>query len=149
MNEHVGKRFSYYRKQAMALLAEESRLNEIVSLVGKDALSDKEQLSLEMARSLREDFLQQNAFRPDDTYTPIEKQSRMLQIIIRFYEMGQEALEAGAYLGDILSAPVREDIAKMKYILEEVTRSLDRIYSKMESELGDLADKGGRKNEGV
>ena len=108
MDVNVGPEFSQNRKRAMALLQEESSLQEIVRLVGRDTLSEKDQLKLEVAKSIREDYLQQNAFMESDTYTSLTKQDRMLQLVLKFYDEGKRGLESGAYLKEISELPVRE-----------------------------------------
>ncbi len=103
---------------AMALLQKEAELEEIVRLVGKDSLSPGDRLVLEAARSVREDFLHQNAFHEVDTYTSMTKQAGMLAGIMHFYRSARAALEQGADIRDIEELPVREQIARMKYLVE-------------------------------
>lgn len=139
LNQHVNKNYSALRKEASILLKEENRLMEIVRLVGKDALSDEEQLALEISKSIREDFLQQNAFHVEDTYTDVNKQFRMLELILKFRELSKEALNREVYLMDILNLGVREHIARMKYINgEKFLEQADEIESKMERQLTSL-----------
>ena len=107
------------RQQALATLQDESELNEIVQLVGIDALSWKDRLKLEVARMIREDYLHQNAFDEVDTYTSLEKQYRMLRLIIQYLERGSAALDAGADLSKVTGLKVRERIGRAKYIPEE------------------------------
>jgi V/A-type H+-transporting ATPase subunit A len=124
---NVDPNFSANRKLSMALLQEESSLQEIVRLVGRDTLSESDQLKLEVAKSLREDFLQQNAFHDVDTFCSLDKQNKMLSLILLFYHEAQKALEEGVYLGEIENLPVRERIARSKYLSEEEEGALDDI----------------------
>ena len=107
------------RDEAMALLQKEAELQEIVQLVGPDALPDRERITLETTRMIREDFLQQNAYHEVDTYCSPSKQFEMLRTIIMFHRNATAALEKGAPAADIISLPVKEDIGRMKYIPEE------------------------------
>jgi V/A-type H+-transporting ATPase subunit A len=117
--EEVAEDFSELRQMAMQLLEEESELQEIARLVGVESLSAKERLVLESARSIREDFLHQNAFHPQDTYTSLRKQYLMLRTIVHFHHQCLKALEEGLNLEDILALRIREKISKMKYLPEE------------------------------
>lgn len=119
MDENVENTFSARRTQAMRLLQEESNLQEIVRLVGKDTLSYEDQLKLEAAKSIREDFLQQNAFHEQDTFTSLDKQNKMLTMVLAFYNEAVKALKEGVFLGDLLNLPIREKIARAKYIDEK------------------------------
>ena len=98
----------------MALLQEEAKLQEIVRLVGRDSLSEHDQLKLEVTKSLREDFLQQNAFHEVDTYCSLDKQFKMLKLILFFYDEAQRAIKEGVYLNEILALPSREKNNKSK-----------------------------------
>ncbi len=122
MDDYYKKEVSYdwthNRGHALRILQEEADLEEIVRLVGIDALSPKDRLTLEVARSIREDFLHQNAFHEVDTYTSLQKQFYMLETILLFYRKALEAIETGIPLNPILEHEVREDIARMKYIPE-------------------------------
>ncbi len=106
------------RDSAMALLQKESELQEIVQLVGPDALPDRERIILESTRMIREDFLQQNAYHEVDTYCSPQKQYGMLSIIMNFHEETTSALEKGASIDDLIKLKVKEDIGRMKYIPE-------------------------------
>lgn len=117
--DKVAEDFADLRQVSMQLLEEESELQEIARLVGVESLSSKERLVLESARSIREDFLHQNAFHPQDTYTSLRKQYLMMRTIIHFHNNGLKALEAGVDLEEILSLKVREKISKMKFLPEE------------------------------
>lgn len=139
LNAHVNKNYSALRKEATLILKDENRLIEIVRLVGKDALSDEEQLALEIAKSVREDFLQQNAFHTEDTYTDVNKQFRMLELILKFRHLSIETLSRGVFLGDILNLSVREHIARMKYINgDKFLEEAGKIEAKMERQLTSL-----------
>ncbi len=143
MDVNVGPEFSQNRKRAMALLQEESSLQEIVRLVGRDTLSEKDQLKLEVAKSIREDYLQQNAFMESDTYTSLTKQDKMLQLVLKFYDEGQRGLESGAYLKEISEMPVREKIARAKYMPESDLDKMNEILNEIENEVDNLINKGG------
>jgi len=143
MDVNVGPEFSQNRKRAMALLQEESSLQEIVRLVGRDTLSEKDQLKLEVAKSIREDYLQQNAFMESDTYTSLTKQDKMLQLVLKFYDEGNRGLESGAYLKEISEMPVREKIARAKYMAESDLDKMNDILNEIENEVDNLINKGG------
>ena len=143
MDVNVGPEFSQNRKRAMALLQEESSLQEIVRLVGRDTLSEKDQFKLEVAKSIREDYLQQNAFMESDTYTSLTKQDKMLQLVLKFYDEGQRGLESGAYLKEISEMPVREKIARAKYMPESDLDKMNDILNEIENEVDNLINKGG------
>ena len=143
MDVNVGPEFSQNRKRAMALLQEESSLQEIVRLVGRDTLSEKDQLKLEAAKSIREDYLQQNAFMESDTYTSLTKQDKMLQLVLKFYDEGQRGLESGVYLKEISEMPVREKIARAKYMPESDLDKMNDILNEIENEVDNLINKGG------
>ena len=102
----------------MALLQKESELQEIVQLVGPDALPDRERITLETTRMIREDFLQQNAYHEVDTYCPPQKQYQMLKTIIMFHTNAEAALDRGAASADIITIPAKDDIGRMKYLPE-------------------------------
>jgi len=120
---------------AMQLLEKEAELEEIVRLVGKDTLSAQDRLVLEVARSIREDFLHQNAFHEVDTYASLAKQAAMLSAILRFYELGQAALARGVEVEAVERAAVRDRIARMKYLTEaEAPRAIAQAGAEMEKE---------------
>ena len=146
MDQNVGPKFSKNRARAISLLQEENSLQEIVRLVGKDTLSEKDQLKLEIAKSIREDYLQQNAFMESDTYTSLEKQDKMLDIVLKFYDEGLRGLENGAYLNEIVAMPVRERIARAKYLPEAELGKIDEIAKELEKEIDELVNKGGVAN---
>ena len=132
------------RQRTMQLLQEESELEEIVRLVGFDALSLGDRLKLETARSIREDYLHQNAFHEIDTYTSLEKQYGMLRLILKWGELGQKALDAGADFSKISSLPVREDIGRAKYVEEKDVREKFAIIDKeLTDQMSALYEEGG------
>lgn len=143
MDAHVADDWSALRTEAMALLQEEANLEEIVRLVGMDALSEGDRLKLEVAKSIREDYLQQNAFHENDTYTSLNKQYKMLNLILSFKHEAEKALEAGVYLDKVLKLPVRDRIARSKYISEEEISKMDDILVELKSEMNKLIREGG------
>ena len=146
MDKNVGPEFSKNRSKAMSLLQEESSLQEIVRLVGKDTLSEKDQLKLEVAKSIREDYLQQNAFMESDTYTSLEKQDKMLALVLKFYDEGIRGLDNGAYLNEITDLAVRERIARAKYLPESELSKIDEISKELIEQIDNLINKGGALN---
>ena len=143
-NAHVSPEWVDLRQKTMHLLQEESELEEIVRLVGFDALSLKDRLKLETARSVREDYLHQNAFHEIDTYTSLEKQFSMLKLILKWGELGEKALDAGVEFSKIAALPVREDIGRAKYVEEkDVTERFAAIESKLEDQMSALTEEGG------
>lgn len=118
-DENVNKEWSSLRGQLMMLLQEESELNEIVQLVGMDALSAPDRLKLEAARSIREDYLHQDAFHEVDTYTSAKKQKIMMELVLQYYTDAKTALAQGANIEKLVALPVREQIGRYKYIPEE------------------------------
>jgi len=125
------------RKDAMRVLQEEAELEEIVRLVGVDALSPVNRVTLEAARSIREDYLHQNAFHNVDTYTSLNKQYRMLRLVMGYYYFGIKAAEQGAPLDKLLNLPVREKIGRAKYIEE---KDVDIMFMELEKELKQQID---------
>ena len=142
-NKEVAEDWSELRMQAMALLQEEASLDEIVRLVGIDALSEKDRLKLEVAKSIREDYLQQNSFHEIDTYTSLEKQYRMLKLVLLFKVEAERALEAGVYLNKILELEVRDKIARSKYISEADIKRTDDIAEELKVAIDELIREGG------
>lgn len=137
--ENVGADWEDLRKETMRLLQEEAGLEEIVSLVGIDALSQKDRLTLETAKSIREDYLHQNAFHEIDTYASLNKQKRMLNLILGFHKLGVDALYKNVDIEDILELPVREKIGRAKYIEESKQDEFDEIEKEMKKEFGGLS----------
>lgn len=145
--ENVAKSWGTLRADAMRVLQEEAELEEIVRLVGVDALSAGDRLTLEAAKSIREDYLHQNAFHDVDTYTSLNKQFKMLQLIMNFYYLGKNAIEAGVSIKDLFEMPVREKIGRAKYTLEEqVDSNLDKIETELKNEIESLISKEVDKN---
>ncbi|OYT59310.1 ATP synthase subunit A [Euryarchaeota archaeon ex4484_178] len=137
--KNVAKDWYDMRKEAMSILQRESELQEIVQLVGPDALPAKEQALLETARSLREDFLQQNALHEVDTYCPAEKQYLMLKLILKFHNLITHAVESGVSMDSIRKLSVKEDLAYMGRISNEAYRDeFAKIEEKMEREIDAL-----------
>lgn len=145
LDQLMGPRWSEMVNEAMAILQEESRLEEIVQLVGMDSLSQKDRLTMITARSLRQDYLQQNAFDDVDTYTSRNKQFKMLENILYFDEQAKRALQLGAYLDDITKGTIdlRERIARSKYIPEEELTRLDAIKQDTKTLLQKIVETGG------
>lgn len=143
MGDNVSERFPENRADAMALLQEESGLQEIVRLVGRDTLSEKDQLKLEVAKSIREDYLQQNAFQDVDTFTSLEKQDKMLDLVLKFYRESLRGLEKHVYLNELLQLPVRESIARAKYTEEANIAKLDEISEEITKQVDELINRGG------
>lgn len=132
------------RREAMTLLKRESELEEVVRLVGMDALAPPDRLLLEGTKMLREDFLHQNAFDPVDTYTSFQKQFLMLEIILEYYRHARKALDAGAPLEALLDAPVKERIAQARNIPEENLDEFEDIGQEIEREASEAAAERGR-----
>ncbi len=145
MNKNVSSRFPENRIAAMTLLQEEAGLQEIVRLIGKDSLSAREQLKLEIAKSIREDYLQQNAFQEVDSFTSLEKQDKMLNLILEFYREAQRALDNNVYLSEIVNLPVRESITRAKYIEEKEIEKLDKISEEVIKAIDNLINSVGGK----
>ena len=141
MDKNVDERFSKNRVNAMKLLQEEASLQEIVRLVGKDTLSFEDQLKLEAAKSIREDYLQHNAFHEQDTFTSLAKQDKMLNMVLNFYYQAKRALESNVYINDILSLEVRENIARAKYLSEEEIGKIDEIDKEVVRKIDELISK--------
>lgn len=141
---NVSHEWVVLRTKTMQLLQEEAELEEIVRLVGVDALSLKDRLKLETARSIREDYLHQNAFHDTDTYTSLEKQFGLLRLILKWGELGEKALDAGALLSKIIALPVREEIGRAKYAAEKDTaQQFAQIAAHLESQMSALYEEGG------
>ncbi len=141
--EHVALDWADNRNEAMKILQQESELQELVRLVGYDALSPHDQLLLETARSLREDFLQQDAFDDIDTYCPLQKQYHMLRNVLHFHHKAEEALQAGVSVKDIVSLPIREKISRMRFIPPDRLDEIKAIYDEIDAAFENLMKKGG------
>ena len=140
--DNVADDFNVYKAEIRYVLQEESQLNEIVRLVGMDALGAKDRLTMETAKSIREDYLHQNAFHEVDTYTSLDKQYKMMKLILDFYHIATDALDQGVELRDILALPVREQIGRSKYIEETHIDRFDEIARNIKKEISALLNKG-------
>ncbi len=132
------------RIEAMSLLEDEDRLKEIVRLVGIDSLSKDERMILETSKSLREDFLHQNAFHEVDTYASMDKQFKMLRNILTFHHLAMEALKRGAALKDVTEMEIREKVVRMRYVDEKELSTLDALEEEIKKEIGNLMPAGVR-----
>ena len=143
-DEHMGPDFMKNRNRAMHLLQEENELNEIVQLVGKDSLSPKDQLTLEIARMLREDFLQQNAFMDVDAYSSFDRQMRLLALILHYETLCRDAIDKGAALPALFAIPARERLGWAKYAAaEEYAANYQQVRAEMDGQIADLVKKAG------
>ena len=131
-NEEVAADWMEDRQKMMTILQEEAELNEIVQMVGMDALSPTDRLKMEAARSIREDFLHQNSFHEIDTYTPLRKQYLMMKLVLAFYEKSVDALNKGADMNALIAMPVREKIGRYKYTTDV---DIESEYKNVEEEL--------------
>lgn len=138
IDENVDEEFSTMRKRAMSLLQQESGLLEVVRLVGRDALSDDDKLKLNVTKSIREDYLQQNAFHDVDTYCSLAKQDKMLGIILYNYDKCLEALSKGVEIKQIEGLDVNESISRLKLISEDNKERFDEIRSEIDSAISKL-----------
>lgn len=136
--EHVGEEWMSLRASCMRILQEEAQLDEIVRLVGMDALSPSNRLTMETAKSIREDYLHQNAFHEVDTYTSLEKQQNMMRLILEFDRLASDALDQNVDIEDILELPVREQIGRAKYIPEKDMNKFDEILIEIKKEMSEL-----------
>jgi V/A-type H+-transporting ATPase subunit A len=149
MNDYLdsilGDEWSKEVNEAMSILQEESRLEEIVQLVGIESLSQKDRITMITARSLRQDYLQQNAFDDVDTFTSREKQFKMLNNILFFNQEAQRGIQLGAYVNEIINGTVsiRERIARSKYIPEEEMDRLDEIHNEIHQTIQTILERGG------
>ena len=142
-NEEVAADWMEDRQKMMTILQEEAELNEIVQMVGMDALSPTDRLKMEAARSIREDFLHQNSFHEVDTYTSLKKQHMMMRLVNAFYERSVAALGEGASLRKLISMPVREQIGRFKYTkAEDVEKEYQAVLDELAKEVADAAGKG-------
>ena len=143
-DEHLGADFMKNRDKAMHMLQEENELNEIVQLVGKDSLSAGDQLTLEVARMLREDFLQQNAFMDVDSYSSFDRQKRMLQLILNYDSQCRDAIGKGVEVQKLFDLPVRTAIAQAKYDEADTYQATyDQVEQQLEQEVADEIKKAG------
>lgn len=140
--ENVDKDWLILRQKLMTLLQEEAELEEIVKMVGMDALSAPDRLKMEAARSIREDYLHQNSFHEVDTYTSLEKQNMMMKMVMGFYEEAMDALNKGANINDLIKMPVREAIGRFKYTHEDnIESEFDRINNQLSLEIANTLSK--------
>ncbi|MGI6118926.1 MAG: V-type ATP synthase subunit A [Bilifractor sp.] len=144
-NENVEEDWLETRQHLMSLLQEEASLNDIVKMVGMDALSPQERLKMEAARSIREDFLHQNSFDEIDTYTSLKKQYYLMKLVYAFYDLGSKALSDGADIEDLVKAKVRESIGRYKYTTEDrIEEQYKAVSDALIAEIGSLAGKEDR-----
>ena len=143
MDQSVDPEFSKNRAKAMNLLQDETELQEIVRLVGRDSLSEEDQLKLEATKSIREDYLQQNAFHDVDTFCSFAKQNVMLKLVLEFYDQGLKALKKGVYIKEIEKLAIRDKIARAKYIPEDNIADIEKIQEELIATIDELISKGG------
>lgn len=136
-NSNISRDYNSYRAEMMKILQEEAELDEIVRLVGIDALSAKDRVTMEVARSIREDYLHQDAFHEVDTYSTMEKQFRMLKLILTYYNMSQDAVKKNVDMKELFEMPVREKIGRAKYV---PMGQIGKEYGVIEKELADQMD---------
>ncbi len=136
--DNVGSEWNVMRAKAMSILQEEANLNEIVRLVGMDALSGKDKITMDTAKSVREDYLHQNAFHETDTYTSLDKQFRMLKLILTADSLARDALDKNVDVEDILALDVKEKIGRSKYIEEKDLDEFDGIEQELRKEFAEL-----------
>ncbi|MDD6251973.1 MAG: V-type ATP synthase subunit A, partial [Oscillospiraceae bacterium] len=142
-DDNISPRWMQCRARLMHLLQEESELEEFVKLVGMDALSAPDRLKLEAARSIREDFLHQNAFHETDTYTPLSKQLMMMELVLAFFDKSNEAMKKGASVEKLISMDVRESIGRFKYVkTEDTEKQYSEILHALDKEIDEIV-KGG------
>ncbi len=126
------------RGRMMSILSDESKLNEMVQLVGMDALSAPDRLKMEAARSIREDFLHQDAFHEIDTFSSLKKQFMMMDLVLSYYDKSVEALDQGASLNSLIALPVREEIGRFKYTPEkDLKEKFDAVSKELDKEIGE------------
>ncbi len=144
-DENLGPDFLKNREWAMAILQEEAELNEIVQLVGKDSLSPKDQITLEVAKMIREDFLQQNSFVDIDSFSEYDRQGRMMSLIVRYEALCRDASAKGANVYDLFDIPARVDIGRAKSVPpDEYVQVYTKIESDMEEQIAAIVAKGGQ-----
>lgn len=142
-DKHVNENFSEQRTEAMKLLQTEAELQEIVQLVGVDSLSAPDRLILEVARSIREDFLHQNSFHEVDTFTSLLKQYRLLELILHFYHKAGKAINENVSIHKLIQIPALEKVGRAKYIRERyVTKEYDEILNEIDTQIDELIKEG-------
>lgn len=135
-NNTVAEDWMSDRQRMMSLLTEEAALEEIVQMVGMDALSPGDRLKMEAARSIREDFLHQNSFHEVDTYTPLRKQYLMMKLVLAFYDLATDALNKGASMKELLVMDVRERIGRYKYtMVDNIETEYEKIMNELHAEI--------------
>ena len=141
-SDELGDEWMACRGAAMRILQEESSLKEIVQLVGMDALGPNDRLTMETAKSIREDYLHQNAFHEVDTYSSLKKQLLMMRLILEFDSLGRDQLSKNVDIEDIIELPIREKIGRAKYIPESDIAQFDEIFKEMKKEMLALSNEG-------
>ncbi|KKL67926.1 hypothetical protein LCGC14_2130090, partial [marine sediment metagenome] len=141
LSKEIASDWMKLRNIAMAILQEEDSLQEIVRLVGKEAISPGEQLVLETSKSIREDYLMQDAFHEVDVYAPLEKQYQMLKVILELHRSSKHALEKEVPLEKLLTLKVKEKIARMKYIEKKDMSEFNSIEREIKREIDNLIAK--------
>nr|WP_315020636.1 V-type ATP synthase subunit A [uncultured Aminipila sp.] len=146
--ENVASDFPVLRQEVMALLQEEAELNEIVQLVGVDALSPSDRIKLEACKSIREDYLHQNAFHEIDTYASMDKQYMLLNLIMGYYKQSMEGLQQGADFNSLIYLPIREEIGRFKYVEEEkCSETFKKIMLKLSESIHNLISEGAEQDD--
>lgn len=141
-NETVAADWMESRQKMMALLQEEAELEEIVKMVGMDALSPADRLKMEASRSIREDYLHQNSFHEVDTYTSLRKQYLMMKLVLAFYEKAVDALKQGASVQGLINMPVREAIGRYKYTVDkDIETEYERILNELSAQVAEQLEK--------
>ena len=142
LNENIDQNWTRLRARAMSLLQQEAELEEIVQLVGVDALSAEDRMVLEVTRSIREDYIQQNAFDDNDAFSTYDKQFKMLALVLSYYDICVDALQKGAHLDDLIGLPVRERIARAKEVPQEkVDETFAEISKLLEQQVAETLGK--------
>lgn len=143
-DKELGDQFMKNREKALSILQEEASLQEIVKLVGQDSLSAGDRLTLETAKMIREDFLQQNAFMDVDSYSSYDRQALLMHIVLEYDRLCREAMDSGAELGELIRIPAREQIGRAKSVPEEVYKAeYKQIYENMKTQISQIAAGGG------
>ncbi len=138
-SEHIDKRFLKNRAQLMSILQEESNLMEIVKLIGEDVLPDEQRAVLEVARVIRLGFLQQNAYHKDDTYVPLEKQNKMMEVIIALYKGIMEVVSNNIVLSEVRKSGIIDEVIRMKYnISNDNLKALDELKAKVSDTMAQI-----------
>lgn len=146
--ENVASDFPALRQEVMKLLQEEAELNEIVQLVGVDALSPSDRIKLEACKSIREDYLHQNAFHEIDTYASMDKQYMLLNLIMGYYKQSMEGVQQGADFNSLIYLPVREEIGRFKYVEEEkCSETFKMIMLKLSESIHNLISEGAEQDD--